>query len=262
MDRFVNASWSHSVQQSDATGMWRSTVSWPEPPLLRRRLAAIGLSLCVAALELILAFWGFSFGVPVPGSPSHGANGISAPLSVFNLQAVAATRPAQRAAKATPLPIPKPKLAKPAPLAVGPAAIDPDLLQSHEADEASLAAFEPLSGQHGAEAPCSLAQDLARDLQANPLAQRALERIPARSTAIAGALLLWDGRWIIAETDPGAVMLREIVLREVLAAKPDCRAAVNIGPHFLFVSSGSSGKTTTIVIGSGQWRWGDLTTSP
>ncbi|RUN78527.1 hypothetical protein EJC47_01265 [Sphingomonas sp. TF3] len=235
-------------------------MSWPEPPLLRRRLAAIGLSLCVAALELILAFWGFSFGVPVPGSPSHGANGISVPLSVFNLQAVAATRPAQRAAKATPLPIPKPKLAKPAPLAVGPAAIDPDLVPSHEADEASLAAFEPLSGQHGAEAPCSLAQDLARDLQANPLAQRALERIPARSTSIAGALLLWDGRWLIADTDPGAVMLREIVLREVLAAKPDCLAAVNIGPQFLFVSSGS--KTTTIVIGSGQWRWGDLTTSP
>lgn len=54
-------------------------------------------------------------------------------------------------------------------------------------------------------------------------------------------------------------MLREIVLREVLAAKPDCLAALNVGPQFLFIRSAS--KTITIVIGSGQWRWGDLTTS-
>lgn len=239
--------------------MWRSTPSWPALPILRRRLAATGLSLGVVALELILALWGFSVSVPTIGPDSRGTNGRSAQLSVFNVQALAAVHPTQRASKAASPPIPRPKLAKPAPLAVAHSATEPDPLADQASDDASLAAFEPLSGQHGSADPCSLTEDLARDLQANPLAQRALERVPARTTAMAGALLLWDGRWTVAEADPGSVLLREIVLREVLAAKPDCLAALNTGPQFLFVSSGS--KTTTIVIGSGAWRWGDLTTS-
>lgn len=240
--------------------MWRSTASWPVAAITRRRLAATGLSLGVIALELILILWGFPPGIPATGAGTNGANGMSAQLAAFTLQVVAVTPPKKRSAKAASLPIPKPKLVKPAHPAPAQAVIDPDLAAMEEQDEASLAAFAPLSGQHGSAAPCSLAQDLAADLQANPFAQRALERIPTQSTAIAGALLLWDGRWIIADADPGSAMLRDIVLREVLAAKPDCLAAVNVGPQFLFVGNGS--KTIAIVIGSGQWRWGDLATSP
>ena len=236
--------------------MWRSTLSWPVQAITRRRLAAIGMSLCVISFELILVLWGFPVGTSVLRAGTSGANGTSAQLSVFELPAIATARPAKRTTKTT---IPEHKPVEPAPHAVAHIATDPDLAAMQEQDEASLAAFEPLSGQHGSEAPCSLAQDLASDLQANPLAQRALERIPIQSTSVAGALLLWDGRWIVAEADPGSAMLREIVLREVLAAKPDCLAALNVGPQFLFIRSAS--KTITIVIGSGQWRGGDLTTS-
>lgn len=239
--------------------MWRPTRSWPVPTIARRRLAAVALSLGVIALELMLILWGFPSAPPPTRAGTDGANGTSAHLSAFNLQAIALTRPTKRAAKPPPQSMPKPKLPHPVPAAPAHSAIDPDLAAQEALDEASLAAFVPLSGQHGTAAPCSLAQDLAADLQENPLAQRALARIPSGSTVIAGALLLWDGRWVIADADPGSIVLREIVVREVAAAKPDCLAGLNVGPQFLFVSSGS--KTMTIVIGSGQWRWGDLATS-
>ncbi len=163
-----------------------------------------------------------------------------------------------RAAKAASSLTPKPKLIAPGPPAAAHVAIDPELAELE--DEASVAAFEPLSGQHGAGDPCSLAQDLATDLQINPFAQRAVENVPTRSLSVAGALLLWDGHWVAPDaTDAGSAMLRSIILREISAAKPECLAEVNPGPQFLFINGND--KTITVVIGSGQWRWGDLATS-
>lgn len=209
----------------------------------------------------MLIFWGLFMGVPVIGSGSSGANASSAALSIVNLQATVAPRAAHRPAKAKSSSPPKPKLIAPGPPAAEQAASEPDLAALLE--EAGAAVFEPLSGLRGAENPCSLAQDIATDLQNHPFAQRAVARIPVQSLSVAGALLLWDGRWISAnaagDPDAGSAMLRAIILREIAAAKPECLAELNAGPQFLFINGGVN--TVTIVIGSGQWRWEDLVTS-
>ncbi|MFX5603198.1 hypothetical protein ABTD90_21870, partial [Acinetobacter baumannii] len=73
--------------------------------------------------------------------------------------------------------------------------------------------------------PCNLAQDLATDLQTNPLAQMAVDSVPEQSLSVARALLLWDGHWVNPDmTDPGSMMLKAIILREIAAAKPECLA--------------------------------------
>ncbi|MFM9935994.1 MAG: hypothetical protein ACKVOL_07315 [Novosphingobium sp.] len=226
--------------------------------ITRRRLAAICLSLCVLCLELMLIFWGLFMGANLTGPGSSSANGKSAALAVVNLQASAEARAARRPAKAKASQTPKPKLFESGPPAAPQAEISPD--RAALLDDLSAAAFEPLSGLHGADDPCSLAQDLATDLQTDPFAQRAVQTIPVQSLSVAGALLLWDGHWVVSDpTDAGSAMLRTIVLREIAAAKPECLTELNPGPQFLYINGGTS--TVTIVIGSGQWRWGDLATS-
>lgn len=210
------------------------------------------------ALELMLLFWVLFMGAPMGGSGGKGASGNASGLSVVALQAATVTPPSHHQAKAKAAHAPKPKF-----ITRGPAAEEKPTIAADPGallDEASLDSFEPLSGRHGAGDPCSLAQDLATDLQTNPFAQAAVGNVPEQSLSVARALLLWDGHWVGPDVaDPGSLMLKTIILREIAAAKPECLAELNPGPQFLYVNQGA--KTVTIVIGSGQWRWADLAAS-
>lgn len=257
------------MQESGAAAMRQSIMSGPQRPMARptarptarrRRLVSFALSLGVLALELMLLFWVLFLGAPTGGSGGKGMSGNATGLSLVALQSIttapAAHHPAKPKAKTSHSP--KPKFITHGP----PAAQDPVIAPDPGAllDAASAETFEPLSGRRGAGDPCNLAQDLATDLQTNPFAQVAVASVPEQSLSVARALLLWDGHWVASDVaDPGSAMLRTIVLREIAAAKPECLAEVNPGPQFLFVRDGA--KTVTIVIGSGQWRWGDLAES-
>ncbi|WP_421853059.1 hypothetical protein [Novosphingobium sp.] len=229
-----------------------------QPAARRRRLVSFALSLGVLALELMLLFWVLFLGAATGGSGGRGVSGNALGLSVIALQSATAAQASHRPAKAKASHTPKPKFITHGPPAAAQPVIAPD--PGTLPDQASAQTFEPLSGRHGAGDPCTLAQDLATDLQTNPFAQVAVGSVPEQSLSVAGALLLWDGHWVAPDAaDPGSAMLRTIVLREIAAAKPECLAELNPGPQFLFVNGGS--KTVTIVIGSGQWRWGDLASS-
>lgn len=249
------------MQESGAAAMRQSIMSGPQRPTARRRrLVSLALSLGVLALELMLLFWVLFLGAPTGGSGGRGMSGNATGLSLVALQsattAQAAHHPARPKTKASHSP--KPKFITHGPPAAEEPLIAPD--PGMLLDQASAETLEPLSGRRGAGDPCNLAQDLATDLQTNPFAQVAVASVPEQSLSVARALLLWDGHWVApAAADPGSAMLRDIVLREVAAAKPECLAELNPGPQFLFVRDGA--KTVTIVIGSGQWRWGDLAAS-
>ncbi len=246
------------VQESGSAGMQRSRVTGSAQSTRRRRLVSIVLSLGVLSLELMLLFWFLFLGAPIVSSGGKGASGNASGLSLVALEATTANHPSHRSAKARASHRPKPRLITHGPPAAAQAVPTP--APGTLLGEASAETFEPLSGRHGAGDPCNLAQDLAADLQTNTFAQVAVGSVPEQSLSVAGALLLWDGHWVAADgTDPGSAMLRTIILREIAAAKPECTAEVNPGPQFLYIKQGE--KTVTIVIGSGEWRWGDLATS-
>ena len=129
-----------------------------------------------------------------------------------------------------------------------------DATQSAEAASA-LENFEPASAKGKPDAPCDLAGNLAADLQTSPAAREGASEIPNSARSVANAVMLWNGLWP-NHPDRGAALLRAVIEREVEAARPDCSDQLNSGPMFFFVSGDPA---TVLALGSGQWRWSDLT---
>lgn len=247
-----------SVPESGAAGMWRSIVPGPGTSATRSRAVAFGLALGVLSLELMLVIWVLFAGAQMGGSAGRGTSGTATGMALVTMQATTRTPPAHHQAKTRASQAPRRRFITDGPPAAAQPVIAPD--PGAQMDTASIDSFEPLSGRHGAGDPCNLAQDLATDLQTNPLAQMAVDSVPEQSLSVARALLLWDGHWVNPDiTDPGSMMLKAIILREIAAAKPECLAERNPGPQFLFVNQGA--RTVTIVIGSGQWSWAELAAS-
>ena len=114
------------------------------------------------------------------------------------------------------------------------------------------AAASAASGQ-----ACDLTQWIQTALQNNPQAQVALAQIPRPARSVANAMMLWNGRWVQMPAVAGGLQtLRAAVLAGVASAPQACRSEVIRGPVLLTLAD--PGGSTILAIGSGEWRWDDL----
>lgn len=106
---------------------------------------------------------------------------------------------------------------------------------------------------------CDLTAPLQTALQSSGEVQVALREIPSTQRSVANAIMLWDGAWTATEDRAAASalqMVREIVVQTIVAAGPECRFQAQSGPRLVYLSSDAV--TTSLAIGSGQWRWQDV----
>lgn len=101
--------------------------------------------------------------------------------------------------------------------------------------------------------------EIGAAIQLDAGAMAALQTLPPDLRSTADAVMLWNGEWVSAvrpETQPAVLLLQQVIERSILAAKPECRFALNAGPRFIPVTEGE--RTTMIVVGSGEWHWDSL----
>ena len=105
---------------------------------------------------------------------------------------------------------------------------------------------------------CQLSLWLQQALQVDPQVQQALLRIPTPARSVANAIMIWDGAWVDprARAAPGFADIRAALIAGIRAAPAACQAEVISGPEFVILGDGLA--TTILVVGSGQWRWGDM----
>lgn len=114
---------------------------------------------------------------------------------------------------------------------------------------------------------CALDQTVGDAILADAAAMAELEALPRQARTQADAVMLWDGAWPDAESPsvrppvalagPGA--LRRAVESAIASSPAECRQVLVAGPRFIALPGVL--RTTTIVIGSGEWRWADLLVS-
>ena len=108
-------------------------------------------------------------------------------------------------------------------------------------------------------AGCALTDAVQTALRADPQVHAALAGMPRAARSVAGAVMLWDGRWAApARLGGDAVLepLRAAVRARVAAGSLECREARLAGPRLLYVD-GEDG-STVLAFGSGDWAWADL----
>ncbi|MEO6360880.1 MAG: hypothetical protein ABIO43_09950 [Sphingomicrobium sp.] len=170
-----------------------------------------------------------------------------------------------------------PKPPRPTPDAVPPKVFVPSLLPALAPDAPqSPTTLGTLGSGTAVGGGCALAQAAGQAILGDPRAMAELEALPREARTEADAVMLWDGLWQVplaksgimsvpqntpagvtpgqAEATPGAI--RFVVQQVVGLASPECRDAPVLGPQFIPVAG--STRTTTVVIGSGAWRWADL----
>lgn len=115
----------------------------------------------------------------------------------------------------------------------------------------------PQAGEAGG---CALAARTAEAIAKDPAAMAELAALPPAYRTSADAVMLWNGEWLAGApgsiASPATPSLRRVVAQVVAEASPECRAAPMGGPQFVAIPE--QGRTTTLVIGSGAWRWSDL----
>jgi hypothetical protein len=124
-------------------------------------------------------------------------------------------------------------------------------------------AMQALAATQAGGKSCQIFEVLQTMLKTSDEVGRALPLIPAQARSVANAVLLWDGHWVDASTVGGPASLAPIqstVLLAVAAAPPTCQAELVRGPRLITV--GDTRDTTVLAFGSGEWRWGDILTSP
>jgi hypothetical protein len=166
------------------------------------------------------------------------------PLNVVSLAADQAPKTlAVAKPKITEIIVPQPRILVPAEVALPAADANPQV---------ELAAA-------GGGLDCELGEGLRRAIQANPVLANSIEQIAPGSRSVANAIMLWEGAWVSMQ-DPvsqaAVTTLRQAITEGIEAAPPECLAAELTGPRFVILSDGI--KSTTLVIGSGAWRWSQL----
>lgn len=107
---------------------------------------------------------------------------------------------------------------------------------------------------------CGIDHAIQARMIVEPAIQTALAGVPRDSRSVANAIQLWDGAWIPSlspEGEPALAALRKAIAETVAEAPISCRNQDILGPRFLIVSH-AGGSSTVLVVGSGLWRWGDL----
>ncbi len=106
---------------------------------------------------------------------------------------------------------------------------------------------------------CDLTAPVQAALQSSVEVQDALQEIPTSQRSVANAIMLWDGAWTVMRDRPAAsalALVRNLVVQTIAAAGPECRFQVQAGPRLVYLSNDAV--TTSLAIGSGQWRWQDV----
>jgi hypothetical protein len=116
---------------------------------------------------------------------------------------------------------------------------------------------------------CQLAEAVGAAILTDGAAMAELDALPPQARTQADAVMLWDGRWQqsasavpphSAAPANGPILtlsqLRRVVEQEIHKAETECRDAIVNGPRFIALPGAR--RTIIIVVGSGQWRWGDL----
>lgn len=111
---------------------------------------------------------------------------------------------------------------------------------------------------------CSIDGALQALFAAEPTVRAALVAIPRDARSVANAIQLWDGAWTpppTPEGEPALAVIRAAIVETVSQAPARCRDEHLQGPRFLIVSQADN-MTTVLVLGSGDWRWTDLSPRP
>ena len=111
----------------------------------------------------------------------------------------------------------------------------------------------------GATKTCKIYDVLQATLQTSAEVRAALHLIPAKSRSVANAVLLWDGRWVSAETvggEPALGPIQAAVVGGINQAPVPCQEELVRGPRVVTV--GDAHNTIILAFGSGEWRWADL----
>lgn len=153
----------------------------------------------------------------------------------------------KRAATPPTVPKPPPAIVFPAPAIILPTSLPTPAEQQNWSQ----------AGQSGG---CALAARSAEAIARDPAAMAELAALAPAYRTSADAVMLWNGEWL-ADTpgsiaSPATPSLRRVVEQVVAEASPECRAEPTNGPQFIAIPE--QGRTTTLVIGSGAWRWSDL----
>ena len=106
---------------------------------------------------------------------------------------------------------------------------------------------------------CALASMIGHSIEADSAGMTALDALPADIRSTTDAVMLWNGVWtttaLTSDVDP-LMPLKRIVAQALQTAPAECLDAPNIGPRFIPVAD--RGRTTMLVIGSGEWKWASL----
>ena len=132
----------------------------------------------------------------------------------------------------------------------------------------STLALAPSAVGNGDGTGCAVATAIGAALADDEDAMSELAALPAGLRTDADAVRLWNGAWLdAAAVEPGGQSLaaqipelRRAVTTAVLALPEQCRNVEVRGPQLIPITE--TGRTTMVVIGSGQWRWSNLLETP
>jgi hypothetical protein len=105
---------------------------------------------------------------------------------------------------------------------------------------------------------CEIGAWLQAALQADPVVQAALARVPRSAKSVANAIMIWDVRWVRQPPSAldGVSAIRAALMIGVRSAPPACQSQMVRGPELMPLTDASG--TTILAVGSGEWRWADL----
>lgn len=221
----------------------------PQAPIVRvrDRFERGSVLIVIIAIHLMVLLWLITHPSISPSRRDPGPGLVLVSISPGKRPATPPTAPKPP----PPIPLPPPPVILPSVLPIPAAA--------QNIAPAGLGAPQP--GDAGG---CALATRTAEAIVADPAAMAELAALPPSYRTLADAVMLWNGEWLTIAPGlpiaPATGSLRRVVEQVVAEASPDCRAAPTNGPQFLAIPE--PGRTTTLVIGSGTWRWSDLVTLP
>jgi hypothetical protein len=96
-------------------------------------------------------------------------------------------------------------------------------------------------------------------LRGNPGVVAAATRAQAQLPPDRRALLVWDGDWVLnpGEAGRGLAGLRQAIAVEIAFAPAECRRQAERGLVLLTLADGPG--APRLALGTGSWRWSDLT---
>lgn len=204
---------------------------------LRRGLVLLAV---VAGHVLLVALLLLARGAPTPVPVATG-------LQLFVLSAKSGASASPVAPKQTDAPAPPPR---PSPIVLP---VSPPKTGGGAAGSAAGAASATEGG-------CAITNTIGSAIESDPLAVAALLALPPEALSKADAVNLWNGQWLQVPAPDGTDSLAgiHVIVEQAFVESPTgCVEATLSGPQFIYVKAGD--RTISLVVGSGNWRWADLT---